>query len=67
MSKTTNKFSTEVRVRAVRLMLDHEPQHSSRWAAITSTAAKIGCTAQILNEWVKEGGGRRQQASRRDD
>ncbi len=54
MSKTTNKFSPEVRSRAVRMVLDHEGEHSSRWAAVSSIAAKIGCTAQTLNEWVKK-------------
>jgi transposase len=54
MSKTTNKFSPEVRARAVRMVLDHEGEHSSRWAAVSSIAAKIGCTAQTLNEWVKK-------------
>ena len=53
-SKTTNKFSSEVRARAVRMVLDHEGEHASRWAAVSSIAAKIGCTAQTLHEWVKK-------------
>jgi transposase len=53
-SKTTNKFSPEVRSRAVRLVLDHEHEHPSRWAAIISIAAKIGCTPQTLLEWMKK-------------
>ena len=53
-SKTTNKFSPEVRDRAVRMVLDHAGEHPSRWAAVTSIAAKIGCTPQTLHDWIKK-------------
>lgn len=35
-------------------MLDHEHERPSRWAAIISIAAQIGCTGQTLIEWVKK-------------
>ena len=51
---TTNKFSPEVRERAVRMVLEHAGEYPTRWAAVVSIAAKIGCAAQTLHEWTKK-------------
>ena len=48
------KFSPEVRTRAVRMVMEHEGAHESQWAAITSIAEKIGCTAETLRKWVRQ-------------
>ena len=49
----SNKFSPEVRERAVRMVQEHRSEYPSLWAAIESIAPKIGCVPQTLNEWVK--------------
>ncbi len=51
--KKSNKFSPEVRERAVRMVQEHRGEYPSLWAAIESIAPKIGCVPQTLNEWVK--------------
>ena len=52
MSKS-NKFSPEVRERAVRMVQEHRGDYPSLWVAIESIAPKIGCVPQTLHEWVK--------------
>ena len=47
------KYSAEVRDRAVRMVLEHQDDHGSQWAAIASIAGKIGCTAETLRLWVR--------------
>jgi len=54
IKKTSNRFSPEVRQRAVRMVLEHGGDHASQWAAIGSIAAKIGCTAETLRKWVRQ-------------
>ncbi len=51
--KKSNKFSPEVRERAVRMVQEHRGEYPSLWAAIESIAPKIGCVPQTLNDWVK--------------
>lgn len=51
--KKSNKFSPEVRERAVRMVQKHRGEYASLWAAVESIAPKIGCVPQTLLEWVK--------------
>jgi len=48
------KYPPEVRERAVRMVQESRDAHDSEWAAITSIAAKIGCSAETLRKWVRQ-------------
>ena len=52
MSKV-NRYSPEVRERAVRMVFEHEKEYASRWATLCSIASKIGCTPETLRSWVR--------------
>ena len=51
--RSSNKYSPEARDRAVRRVLEHQCEVESRWAAIGSITAKIGCTNETLCNWVR--------------
>ena len=48
-----SRFSAEVRERAVRMVVEHQADYESEWAAIVSIAEKIGCAAETLRKWVR--------------
>jgi len=52
-TRTSNKFSPEVRERAVRLVQEHRSEYPSLWAAATSIAPKIGCAPHSLMKWIQ--------------
>jgi transposase len=47
------RYSPEVRERAVRLVFEHQGEHTSQWAALNSIASKIGCTPETLRKLVR--------------
>ena len=36
------------------MVLEHEGEYGSQWAAIGSIAPKIGCTPETLRKWVRQ-------------
>lgn len=53
MSDTSRRYPPELRERAVRMVLEHQHEYASQWAAIVSIAAKFGPSAETLRNWVR--------------
>jgi transposase len=52
--KKSVRNSPEVMERAVRMVQQAGSEYESQWVAITSIAAKIGCTSETLRRWVRQ-------------
>ena len=53
-TKSVKPYPAELRERAVRMVQEHGREHASEWAAMRSIAAKVGCTAETLRQWVRQ-------------
>ena len=53
-SKTSNRYSLEMRARAVRMVLEHQGSYETQSAAVAAIAPKIGCIPETLRVWVRQ-------------
>ena len=53
-SKTSNRYSPEMRARAVRMVLEHQGSYETQSAEVAAIAPKIGCIPETLKVWVRQ-------------
>ena len=64
MARASKRYPPEFRERAVRMVLEHQHEYASQWAAITSIAGKFGMHAGDVAELGAPGRGRRGPSGR---
>lgn len=52
--RTVKPYPAELRERSVRMVREQAQEQASELAAMRSVAAKVGCTAQTLRQWVRQ-------------
>ena len=52
-SRRRTPYPAEMRERAIRMVLDHQDEYSSQWAAIGSVAEKLSINRETLRLWVR--------------
>lgn len=55
MDNRANRYSPEIRARAVRMGLGNQGSYESQSAAIKAIAPKIGCGRDTSRRWVQQG------------
>jgi transposase len=53
VGKRVGRYPDEVRVRAVRMVLEHKDEYPSQWKAIESISAKLSINHETLRIWVR--------------
>ena len=53
-SKTSNRYSPEMRARAVRMVQEHQGSYETHSAAVAAIAPEIGCIPETLKVWVRQ-------------
>ena len=53
-SKTSNRYSPEMRRRPVRMVLEHQGSYETQSAAVAAIAPKIGFIPETLRVWVRQ-------------
>ncbi len=54
MNTTGKRYPSEVKERAVRMLMEHQDEYESQWAAIMSISEKLGVGHETLRRWARQ-------------